>query len=425
MTIVGAGIIGISCALYLQQRGHRVRVLDPLGPAGGASRGHSGGIAVTWVSPQGLPGMLREAAGWIRDPLGPVSIRAAYLPRLMPWLLRLNAARGRVRVEAIADALKCLMDSAYDDWIPLLETADLGDQVQHTGALTLYDSRAERERQSVAWELRRARAYQVEYLDARDIRDLEPAVSTRFVCGVLEPQCKFVRDPFHVAQRLAASIVDGGGTVSRERVSAVAGVDGVVTTITTDLAEYDVDVLLIAAGAWSHRLTRALGDPVPLESERGYSVTLPSPGLELRHIVSVAAHKMTITPMTEGLRLAGTAEFAGLDAPPNYGRAEALLCHGRQSLPGLQVGRGTQWAGDRPILPDSLPVLGRATRYRNAYYAFGHSHIGFTLAGTTGRVMADLIDGDPPGIDLAPFRPERFLGRVGHLRSRKRTGTRR
>jgi len=195
--------------------------------------------------------------------------------------------------------------------------------------------------------------------------------------------------------------------VRREARDFELGPEGPIR-LRTDNGDLDLDVVVVAAGVWSARLAVRLGSRVPLETERGYHVTIAHPGVLPRCPIMAGERKFGATPMEGGLRLAGTAEFGGLSAPPNYARARVLLEHGRRMLPGLDTSAFSEWMGHRPALPDSLPVIGPAPRYRSAFFAFGHGHTGLTGAPMTGRVIADLVAGRPPSIDIAPFRMDRF-----------------
>ena len=165
---------------------------------------------------------------------------------------------------------------------------------------------------------------------------------------------------------------------------------------------------MVAAGAWCAPLARALGLRVPLESQRGYHVTVQSSNLALHHTVMAPEYNLMVNPMAMGLRLAGSVEFAGLAPPPNYRRADVLLAKGQEMFPHLDTSRTTRWMGHRPCLPDSLPVIGRAPALDNAWLAFGHGHVGMCGGATTGREVAHLVAGRTPQVDLAPFRPDRF-----------------
>ena len=165
---------------------------------------------------------------------------------------------------------------------------------------------------------------------------------------------------------------------------------------------------MVAAGAWSHRLAAGLGDAIPLETERGYNTTLPADAFDVRRQLVFSAHGFVVTPLSTGLRIGGAVEFAGLDRPPNYARARAMLEKTKRFLPGLNAEGGREWMGYRPSLPDSLPVISRARAHRDIVYAFGHGHLGLTQAAATGRIVADLIADRPPPVDILPFASTRF-----------------
>jgi len=168
------------------------------------------------------------------------------------------------------------------------------------------------------------------------------------------------------------------------------------------------DALLIAAGAWSHLLARQLGDAIPLETERGYNTTLPPDAFDVRRQLIFSGHGFVIPPLSTGLRVGGAVELGGLDRPPDYARSKAMLTKAARFLPGLRTEGGREWMGFRPSLPDSLPVIGQASRAPRVFYAFGHGHLGLTQAAATGRLVRDLVAGRPAVIDLSPFSPSRF-----------------
>jgi D-amino-acid dehydrogenase len=209
-------------------------------------------------------------------------------------------------------------------------------------------------------------------------------------------------------QALADRFTRDGGVVLRRQVTGFEiGAEG-TTHLKTDGGELEVETLVVAAGAWSHLLARQLGSRVPLESQRGYHVTVADPGVSPRLSIMWAERKFMTTPMAPGLRFAGTVELAGLEAAPDYRRARSLLEQGKRMFPELNSGNVSQWMGHRPCLPDTLPVIGRSPHFAETYYAFGHGHTGLSGAPMTGRLIADLVAGRPPTIDIAPFRVDRF-----------------
>jgi D-amino-acid dehydrogenase len=302
------------------------------------------------------------------------------------------------------------MSHAWPSWEFLLER--LGGEsvglIRHDGSLSVYHDRRQLEHDQLVWDMRRIRGFQVETMNEADLRNHEPALSADFTVGVFEPQAKWCEDPMAVIDSMAASFASEGGVLMRAEVVGFEAESSKVRGVRTTEGLVSSSAVVIAAGAWSHRLAAHLGRTLPLESERGYHVDVPDPGVGLRRILSLAPYKVVVTPLRRGVRVSGTAEFGGVDSSPDFRRANALITVARRALPGLVVAEHTQWAGDRPILPDSLPAIGWDPHFGNVCHAYGHSHIGFTLGPLTGDLVADLIAGRTPRVDLAPFRVDRF-----------------
>ena len=404
VAVVGAGIIGCCCALELHQRGYRVTVIDPEPPGSGASKGNAGGIAPAEVLPLASPGILRKAPKWLLDPLGPLTVRLGHLPKLAPWLWRFWRASTAAQVERSAAALAALNGLTFALTEPLYQDAGLAGDLRKIPALNLYESEAAFHRDQGAWRLRAELGVRTRVLEGPALRELEPAIGPSLTRGVLLEDWALVSDPFHIVQQIGRRAEALGVTFRRNRVVGATGLE-----LQLDGGEaFTADQVVIAAGAWSHRLARHWGDTIPLEAERGYNTTLPEPGIALGRELIFGEQGFVVTPLSVGLRIGGAAELAGLDALPNYARAEAMLAKAKRYLPGLETRGGSQWMGARPSLPDSLPVIDRAPGEPRVVYAFGHGHLGLTQGPATGRLVADLITNQPPLIDLKPFRADRF-----------------
>jgi D-amino-acid dehydrogenase len=415
VTVIGGGIVGICCAATLQREGLKVTVIDPGVAVERCSYGNAGSLSAGSVAPLAMPGVLGKVPGMLLDPKGALRIRPGYLPRVAPWLVRFVRSAAPDRVERASRALHALLDPAIDALLPLARDAGAADLVRRSGQLQLYPSRAAYEADAAGWDLKRARGVRVETVEADEIRQMEPEVGPDYRYGVLLPDEGMVADPQGLLDALAEAFVRDGGRIVRGRAAGFeTGPEGPRRVVLDGGETLPAGRVVVAAGAWSHRLAAGLGDRIPLETQRGYHLTLRDPGLSLGRPVVAADRKCFATPMSMGLRLAGTVEFAGLDAPPDRARAEALLDHGRRLFPRLAAGAGsgavTAWMGHRPCLPDSLPVIGRARRFPSVTYAFGHGHLGLTGAAVTGRHVAALVMGRAPAIDLAPFGPDRFGG---------------
>ncbi len=408
VTIVGAGIVGICCALYLRREGYPVTLIDAEGPGEGASSGNAGLIADGSCLPISLPGMAARVPAMLMDPLGPLTIRWGHLPRLAPWLARFLAAGGKDRVEAISAAMHALYRHALADLEPLVKEARAENLLRREGRLEVFRTEASFEKTAFTRELQRRRGVDFEILEAGAIRELEPALAQPMAKGIRFPSQGHTTDPLALCRALAEHFEQKGGTILRERVTGIEMGAGGPRAIETEGGRRPVALLVLAAGAFSRRLAARLGSRLPLDTERGYHVMLPNPGIEVRRPLISGDHKFAITPMDGGLRLAGTVELAGLTAPPNYARADRLVEAARTVFGEIDTRGATRWMGFRPSMPDSLPVIGRAPRHNNVFFAFGHGHLGLTGAGTTGRLIADLVAGRQPAIDLTPYRPERF-----------------
>jgi len=414
-TVVGAGIVGVCCACALLRDGHRVTLIDRDEPGRGCSYGNGGIIQVGASVPVATPGVLRQVPRMLLDPNGPLVIRWPCLPRLAPYLLRYIAAARPDRVERISVAIAALLDVALDAFREMLGAAGALDAIAHTGELYVYQTELAYRAARAAHDMRRRRGVRVEELSADEVRRLVPAIAPSVRRGVFLPDCMTAADPFHLTTRLVEAFRRDGGVVLRETLRDIELASDRRMTLLTDAGRHDVDRVVLATGAWSRRWAAKLGARIPMDTERGYHVMLSDPGIDLRIPVLSGDHRFGVTPMAEGIRVAGTAELAGLDAQPNYRRAEMLVPMAEALLPGLRTDTHDNWMGHRPSTPDSLPVIGRSPRVPEAFFAFGHGHLGLTLGPITGKLVADLAAGRPSTVDMAPYAAERFRSGVRSL----------
>jgi D-amino-acid dehydrogenase len=410
--VIGAGMVGVCVASYLQRDGHSVFLLDPGTPGEGASFGNAGAFNASSVTPMATPGIIKKVPGWLRDPLGPLSLRWSYLPSVLPYLWRFVRAGTEEKVHAQARALRPLVGETLSALEPLVKDAGAERLVHQRGHLYVYRSAESLTKDGLGWTLRRENGVEVDEFDADELRQLEPALSRDYARGLLVRENGHTSNPFGLVSALVENFVRHGGAVIRAKALGFRLDTGRLTAIRTDAGELAADMAVVAAGAWSKSLAASLGDRVPLETERGYHLMIRDPEVAPRIPTADADGKFVATPMDTGLRLAGTVELAGLAAPPDWRRARILLEQGRKMLPGLPAhhdeDRISVWMGHRPSMPDSLPVLGHARATRDVVYAFGHGHVGMTAAPMTGRLVADLIAGRKPSIDISPFNPARF-----------------
>ncbi len=408
VVVVGAGMVGVSAALWLQQSGHDVTLIDRGAPGRATSYGNAGIFATYGCIPINAPRRLIDTPSMLLDSGSPLSIQWSYLPRFLPWALRFLSACRPGRVRATVRALAAILAQAEEGFRPLARRAGIESLLGPAGALYVYESEESWRRDRANRELRRAHGVSFRELDPSEVYELEPALANVVHRGVYLEDVFYLRNPHAVVDRLARAFVQWGGRVHHAEVRAIGnGLPGLLEVVCSG-ERIAADRVVIAAGAWSTRLLGRLAEHIPLDAERGYHVMFPEAASLLNRPVAPVDGGFFMTPMEVGLRAAGTVEFAGLDAPPRPARVEALTAAARRLLPDLGE-PAESWLGFRPTLPDALPAIGPLPSDPRILCAFGHQHLGMTLGGITGKLVAELVDGtDPPSVDLAPFRPDRF-----------------
>ncbi len=406
--VIGAGVVGLSTALYLQRAGMQVAVLDPLGPAGGASFGNAGMLSPETATPIAMPGMLKKVPGWLRDPLGPLAVRPSYFPRALPWLLQWVKAGQLSRVLEVSDAMHALHHETLDCWRELLGDTNYRDLIRQSGQVNIWEGDDSSLTEAVEQQIRERHGITVQQLNADDLRQMFPGLARNIKRGVLVPGNGYTVSPQRIVHTLAELFRAAGGSVIAERAMKLLPREGGGFTVMTNIANRSADHVVVAAGAWSAQLLAPLGVRVPLETERGYHAMLFSPSMRPALPISSKTRAFFMTPMEDGVRVAGTVEIAGLDAPPNEQRAKVLVEHARRLFPDLQASEVRYWMGFRPSTPDSLPILGPVSGHPGLHLAFGHGHFGMSGGPPSGRLIARLITGAAPGIDPAPYGAQRF-----------------
>jgi D-amino-acid dehydrogenase len=410
-TIIGAGIIGVSTAAFLQRAGYRVTLIDRLPPGEGCSFGNAGGVAFAEIMPMIYPGVFLKMPGLLLDPLGPLTVRWSYLPKALPWFIAMARNTLPAKTKAITAARADLALRVVSDFETLLKAAGHHSLMVYQDTLKLYDTPAQFNGDAHERAVKKSHGFECQTFTGDECREMEPAIAKTVVHGAFHGGWYFVKNPERVVKSIAEQVVRNGGEIIADDVSAVHSADGKATSLSLkQRGEFPIDRLVVCAGAYSHLLARQLGEKVLLEAERGYHMVLPNSGISLSRTLTYARTPGAATPMDMGLRLAGTDEFAGLDAAPNWARADALWKVFKRVLPGLNEpdAATTRWMGRRPGTPDSLPVIGPSKRASNVWYGFGHGHMGLTWGPSTGRLISELMTGIKSNIDLSPFRVDRF-----------------
>lgn len=408
VTVIGAGAVGVAAAYELVKAGFAVRIVDQLPPGEGCSFGNAGVFAAASAQPLANPKTMLMVPKYLLDPQGPLHIRLRYLPRLMPWLMRFGWHGVFGDKDAATNAMHQLLASSVEDYERLAREAGAPELVRRNGWVYAYNSAVEQRFNTPMIEADRARGFDFDTLGPDELRERLPGISDRYVGGHHIHGIAHTINPGRLVKAIAAETVRRGGEIVEARVERLIHSEGRVGVLETSAGDMPVDRLVIAAGAYSARLTAMIGEPLPLETERGYHVMIK--GAKLAHDIPVidAGLKAVVTPMEEGVRGAGTVEFASLDASENPQRAENLLAMVRRMYPTLEIGPVDTWLGRRPTMPDSLPVIDRARAASNVVYGFGHQHVGLTGAPATARLIRQLVMGETPNADIRPFAAGRF-----------------
>lgn len=406
--VIGAGVVGLSAAIAAVASGLSVTVLDREGPAAGASAGNAGAFAFTDILPLASPGILKKAPKWLLDPLGPLTVPPAYALKIAPWMFRFWRACQPARVAHSTAAQTALMDLSKAELEPFLGATGTAPMLRKEGNLQVYEGEAEFKASLAGWKARADHGIEFRHLDAAGIAQIQPGLAARFTHATFTPGWYSIADPKLYTLALADHFRTIGGVIERAEVIALKPVDGAVEVLSADGRARRAAQVVLSAGAFSHRVARTLGESIPLETERGYNTTLPADAFDLRTQITFGGHGFVVTRLSTGIRVGGAVELGGLDLPPNFRRSEAMLKKAQAFLPGLKPEGGVRWMGFRPSLPDSLPAIGRARATPRVIFAFGHGHLGLTQSAGTARIVADLLTGRTPAIDIAPFSPQRF-----------------
>jgi len=408
VVIVGAGIVGVSTAVWLQRRGFEVTLVDRLGPAEGTSYGNGGILASSAIVPVTVPGLLTKVPGMLLDRNSPLFLRWSYLPKLLPFLRHYLSHCTPGETRRIAAALNEIIGDSLEQHQALAAGTGAEKWLVPSDYLFLYDKRSNFEADSFGWGIRKANGFSWRELEGKAFKDYDPVFADDLTFATCLPDHGRIADPGRYVKGLAAHVERNGGRSMKADVSDFRQENGRVTGVVTDQGVVDCDAAVVTAGVWSGPLAKKLGMKVPLESERGYHVELIEPNIMPRSPVMIASGKFVVTPMDGRLRVAGLVEFGGLKAPPSRRPIELLLEGISKAIPGLTWKDTREWMGHRPAISDSIPVIGEVPGLKSVFTGFGHHHIGLTGGPKTGRIIAGLISGDTPNSDLEAYAPVRF-----------------
>lgn len=410
--VIGAGVVGLSTAVWLQRAGHTVTIVERHSPRdatayqGASSFGNACTMAFGACLPVAMPGILRQVPGMLLDRSGPLSIFWRDFPQLVPWLWSFIRSSAPAQVDRIVSVLGALLRSAEAGHASLIREAGVPGLIRNTGCLYLFRNEQEFQQAQAGIALREREGVRMEILGAMQIREQEPRLAPFYHKGLRFLDAYSLDDPYRYVLGLVDVFMHHGGQFIHGEVDRIVRGEQHIA-VHAGSARQTADHVVIAGGAWSAKLAAMIGDRVRLDTERGYHVLFPEAGELLHAPTCYPVHGFYMTPLSEGLRVAGTVELGGLGLPPRPVRTEVIERKVRVLLPGVGSA-GRTWLGFRPSMPDSLPVIGPSPIDDRVIYAFGHGHIGLTLAGISGRIVTHLLNKQAIPLGLAPLRINRF-----------------
>ncbi|MEP3918068.1 FAD-dependent oxidoreductase [Ascidiaceihabitans sp.] len=409
--VAGAGIVGVSTAIWLQRAGHSVTLVDREGPGKGTSHGNAGVLAAGSVIPVTTPGLLRRAPGMLFNPNAPLFLKWSYLPRLLPFLQRYLRHANDAHVTLYAKSMAGLLHDTVAQHEALAKDTPAAKFITRENYCFGYATPAAFAADAYGWLKRREVGLSYDVVSGEDYLADDPAYGNAFAKVVRCHDHGRISDPGAYVKALADHFVDQGGQLAITAIHDIDVADGGVTALHTDSGTLQADRIVFAMGPWSKAIAHKLGVKVPFESERGYHIELVNPSSMPKNPMMVASGKFVVTPMDGRIRAAGVIEFGGLDAAPSRAPFELLRRQVEAVLPNVTYDRVVEWMGHRPAPADSLPLIGANDAQGKSYSAFGHQHVGLTGGPKTGRIIADMIDGRSPNMDMSPFDPKKYVGR--------------
>jgi len=406
--IVGAGIVGICCALSIIETGRSVRLIDRGEPGQSTSYGNAGVISPWSILPQSMPGLWKKIPGMVLKKNGPIAIRPSYLPKLVPWGLKFLKNGTAAKVAQTANAMEILNQSNIELYRQHLDGTGHENLIRDSWYIHAFRNPSKASLENLSYTTRLERGIGLERIESAELRTVEPAISDEFQAAILMKGQARALSPGKIGEVLSAKAAGLGVQITKACVTGLSQSRSGGWEVQADGQTYHASQIVVAAGAWSAKLLTNLGVNIPLEAERGYHVEFPNPGVKINNSVMDMDMLCVASSMEGGIRVAGTAEFAGLDTPPSTKRVNVLKMAAKRMLPGLKSEGMKSWMGSRPSFPDSLPMLGEFSDHKGLFSAFGHGHCGLMMAPKTGKIIADLISNKPMNADLSPFSVERF-----------------
>ena len=404
--VIGAGIQGVSNALFLQKKGFDVTLFDrdePGSPV--ASYGNAGHFSPYACVLMNRPDVLTDVPAMLLSSTGPLALKWNYMPKMMPWLIQFIRNCTTKRMMHTAKNMHQILDLALSAYDELFDDIDLEGLVEKKGILYIWNDQSLKSRE-LEIKVRNELGVDQQIVSPKEIHDLEPNIKPFYHGGVYYKHGRHARNPKKILLKLFDLFLKKGGKFLKTNVQNI-NIDVEKPVVKTESQKYVFDKLVIACGAFSKKLTDNLGEKIPLDTERGYHVHFKNCDHLLNRPVIFQNRGFGITPMEQGLRVVGTVEFGGLKNPISKPRVKNLINNAKYMLGDLPE-HEDEWLGFRPTLPDFLPVIGPSKNYKNIFYCFGHHHLGWTLGPISGKIIAGMIAQENTNLNLDPYSSRRF-----------------
>jgi glycine/D-amino acid oxidase-like deaminating enzyme len=404
--IVGAGIQGISNALFLQKKGFNVTIFDrdePGSPA--ASYGNAGHFSPYASVPVNRPDVLTDVPSMLLSSTGPLALKWNYVPKMMPWFLQFIRNCSTKKMMHTAKNMHQILDLALPAYDELFDEIDLEGLVEKKGILYIWNDQSLKSRE-LEINVRKKLGVDQQEVTPKEIHDLEPNIKPIYHGGVFYQYGRHARNPKKILLKLYELFLKKGGKFLKMNIKDINFNDE-KPVIKAETQSFLFDKIVIACGSFSKKLTDNLDEKIPLDTERGYHVHFKDCDHLLSRPVIFQNRGFGITPMEQGLRVVGTVEFGGLDNPLSKSRVKNLINNAKYMMGDLPE-HEDEWLGFRPTLPDYLPVIGPSKKYKNVFYCFGHHHLGWTLGPISGKIISGMIAGENTNLDLKPYSSLRF-----------------
>ena len=404
--IVGAGIQGISNALFLQKKGYEVTIFDrdnPGSPA--ASYGNAGHFSPYASLSLNRTDVLTDVPAMLLSSTGPLALKWNYIPKMIPWFVKFILNTSKNKMMHTAKNMHQILDLALPAYDELFDEIDLNGLVENKGILYVWNDKDLKSRE-LEINVRNELGVHQQLVNKKEIHDLEPNLKPFYHAGVYYPYARHARNPKKILLKFFELFLKKGGKFEKLDIKNIEFKEQ-KPILKSETDQFMFDKVVIACGAFSKKLTDNLNEKIPLDTERGYHVHFKNCDHLLQRPVIFSNRGFGITPMEQGLRVVGTVEFGGLKNPLSKSRIKNLINNAKYMLGDLPD-HEDEWLGFRPTLPDFLPVIGPSKNHKNVFYCFGHHHLGWTLGPISGKIVSGMIAKENTNLNLNPYSSARF-----------------